>query len=76
MSGLRFEDDSVRSVSSHSSNRFRLDKGRGKLMGVCSGIADYMGWDPSLVRIGWVVATLAGAGILIPVYFAIGFIAD
>lgn len=74
MSGLRFEDESVRSVPATS--RFRLDKNRGKLMGVCSGIADYMGWDPSLVRIGWVVATLAGVGLMIPVYFAIGLIAD
>jgi len=37
------------------------------LGGVCGGIAEYYGWDPSLVRLGWAVATLltSGGGILI-----------
>lgn len=37
------------------------------LSGVCGGIAEYYGWDPSLVRLGWAVATLltSGGGILI-----------
>jgi phage shock protein C len=30
--------------------------------GVCGGIADYFGWDPALVRILWVVMTLASGG--------------
>ncbi len=37
------------------------------LGGICGGIADYFGWDPALVRILWVVVTLAtavGGGIL------------
>ncbi len=29
-----------------------------KLGGVCAGIADYFEWDPTLVRILWVVLTL------------------
>jgi phage shock protein PspC (stress-responsive transcriptional regulator) len=37
-----------------------------KLAGVCAGIADYFGWDPSLVRIGWIVLTLmGGSGLLL-----------
>ena len=34
--------------------------------GVCGGIADFLGWDPTLVRIAWVVLTLVtgGGGIL------------
>jgi phage shock protein PspC (stress-responsive transcriptional regulator) len=34
--------------------------------GVCSGIAEYFGWDPVLVRVLWVVATFAtwGGGLL------------
>ncbi len=55
---------------------FRLGKGNAKLMGVCSGIADYLGWDVTLVRVAWVVATLVGVGSLIPIYLAIGLIAD
>ncbi len=44
----------------------RLYLGREKkIAGVCCGIADYFGIDPTLVRIGWVVFSLAGgSGIL------------
>lgn len=55
---------------------FRLNKQRGKLMGVSAGMADYFGWDVMLVRIAWVIGTLAGFGSLILVYLAIGLIAD
>ena len=36
------------------------------LGGVCGGLADFIGWDPALVRILWVVVTMAtgGGGIL------------
>lgn len=46
---------------SASRTRFYLDKQNKKWLGVCSGIADYMGWDVTLVRVGMVVITLAGA---------------
>jgi phage shock protein C len=40
------------------------------IAGVCAGIADYFGWDPTLVRIGWIVLTFfGGSGILI--YFVL-----
>ncbi len=55
---------------------FRLDKQRGKLLGVCSGIGDYFGIDTTLVRIGFVLGTLIGFGSLILVYLAIALIAD
>ncbi|HEY1589847.1 MAG TPA: PspC domain-containing protein [Rhodanobacter sp.] len=36
------------------------------LAGVCAGIAEYFGWDPTLVRVAWIVLTLlGGSGILI-----------
>jgi phage shock protein C len=41
--------------------KFHLDKRNGKFMGVCSGLADYLGVDATLVRIGVVVVTLLGA---------------
>ncbi|MFP5395175.1 MAG: PspC domain-containing protein [Alphaproteobacteria bacterium] len=59
-----------------SSRSFRLDKGNGKFMGVCSGIANYTGWDANLVRIGFALGTIFGFGSLILVYLAIGLIAD
>lgn len=46
---------------SASRTRFYLDKQNKKWLGVCSGLADYMGWDVTLVRVGMVVITLAGA---------------
>ena len=55
---------------------FRLDKTRGKLMGVCSGIANYTGWDANLIRIGFALGTIFGFGSLILIYLAIGLIAD
>jgi phage shock protein C len=41
--------------------KFYLDKQNAKFMGVCSGIANYFGVDPTFVRIGAVVVTLLGA---------------
>ncbi len=57
-------------------NGFRLNKARGKLMGVSAGMADYFGWDVTLIRIGWVAGTLLGFGSLLIIYLAIGLIAD
>jgi phage shock protein C len=37
-----------------------------KIAGVCGGIAEYLGWDPTVVRLLWILLTLAGgSGILI-----------
>jgi phage shock protein C len=55
---------------------FRLNKQRGKVMGVCAGISDYFGLDVTLVRVGWVIGTLVGFGSLVLIYLAIGLIAD
>lgn len=55
---------------------FRLGRENAKLMGVCSGMADYFGVDVTLVRIGWALGTILGFGSLILIYIAIGLIAD
>ena len=55
---------------------FRLGKANAKFMGVCSGIADYFGWDVGLVRIGFALGTVLGFGSLLVVYLVIGLIAD
>jgi phage shock protein C len=41
--------------------KFRVDRSEGKLFGVCAGIADYMDWDPTWVRVGVVALTVCGA---------------
>ena len=59
-----------------SRTKFYVDKKNGKVMGVCSGLADYTGFDVTLVRILFVLAVFMGGGALLPVYFITGFIAQ
>lgn len=43
----------------------RLVKGEKKLFGVCSGIADYFGCDPTIVRLGFIITSVVyGFGLL------------
>ena len=73
MNDLKFrnEDPAGRPAKS-----FALDRGNGKLMGVCSGIADYFGIDALWVRLAFVAGTLIGFGSFILIYLAIALIAD
>ena len=59
-----------------SRTKFYLDKANGKVMGVCAGIADYTGFDVTLVRIMMVAALLMSSGSVIPLYFIAGWMAD
>ena len=61
---------------SESRTRFYLDKRNGKVMGVCAGIADYFGWDVTLVRIGFAFGAIMGGGSTLLAYLAIGWIAN
>lgn len=37
----------------------RLTRSNDKMIaGVCAGIADYFGWDPTLVRVGYVLLSI------------------
>lgn len=56
--------------------KYYLDKRNKRLAGVCAGIADYFGWDPLWVRVGFVVATVSGVGFLPLVYLAMAFMAE
>lgn len=43
---------------------YRIDEGK-MIAGVCGGLAEYFGIDPTIVRLGWVFLSLfAGCGIL------------
>jgi phage shock protein C len=55
--------------------RFYRDKLNGKLLGVCSGIADYTGVDVSFIRVGMIVMTFMTSGAMIPVYILTGIVA-
>ena len=41
------------------------------LAGVCGGIGEYFNIDPTLVRLGWVVFSTVGAGVLAYIVAAI-----
>jgi len=57
-----------------SRTRLYRDQRNGKVMGVCAGIADYAGFDVTLVRVCMVAAHfLSGFG-TVPFYFIAGFI--
>ena len=58
-----------------SRTRFYRDKRNGKVMGICAGIADYAGFDVSLVRIAMIAAVFLSSGSILPVYFIAGWIA-
>jgi len=40
--------------------KFEVDRTEAKLMGVCAGLANHTGIDATIVRIGFVVATVIG----------------
>ncbi|MFL6829801.1 MAG: envelope stress response membrane protein PspC [Sphingomicrobium sp.] len=52
-----------------SRTRFYRDKRNGKLFGVCSGIADYTGFDVALVRVCFLAAVFMSGGSVLPFYF-------
>ena len=57
-------------------SKLKLDKANGKLMGVCSGLANWSGMDANLLRVIFVLATIFGFGSAIIIYLAIGLIVD
>ncbi len=62
-------------VQPASRTKFYRDKRRGKVLGVCAGLADYTGFDVSLVRLGFLALLFVSGGSIVPVYFIAGLIA-
>ena len=56
--------------------KFYRDKQNAKLMGVCSGIADYTGINAIWIRLGFIVALLSGvlSPVVLPLYFLAGIL--
>ena len=59
-----------------SRTRFYRDKRRGKFLGVCSGVADYTGFDVTLIRILFIASVLLGSGAPLLLYFIAAFMTD
>lgn len=67
-------DDRYLTEQPASRTRFYRDKRHGKIMGVCSGIADYTGFDVNLVRVCMIAAVFMSGGGVVPFYFIAGFV--
>jgi len=63
------EEPNYYSGQPESRTRFYRDKRNGKLFGVCAGIADYTGFDVSLVRVCFLAAMFMSGGGILPFYF-------
>ncbi len=46
---------------SDGSNRLHRSRSNRMLAGVCGGLAEWLGWDPTLVRILYVVVSVVSA---------------
>lgn len=49
----------------------RIDK---MIAGVCGGIAEYLGWDTTLVRILYVILVFSSFGTMVLIYFILALI--
>ena len=61
---------------SQPAKQFRLGKSRAMLAGVCSGIADYTGWDVTMIRLAFALTTIFVVGTPILLYLIVWAIAD
>ena len=55
--------------------RFILNPAKAKVMGVCSGLADWLGVDVLIVRLGVIAATLMTGPLAILLYILTGWLA-
>ncbi len=55
--------------------RFLINRGDAKVMAAPAGFADYTGVDPTLVRLGFIAATLLTGPVMIFFYILAGLLA-
>ncbi|MEM1042589.1 MAG: PspC domain-containing protein [Bacteroidota bacterium] len=79
----RKQDRRERKTERRSDRRARYERRRGrfaksrtnrKLFGVAGGIGEALGIDPTLVRIAFVIALIAGSGAAIPIYLLLAWL--
>ncbi len=64
-----------RKVETTSTRKRRLEKSRNKkIFGVCAGIAEYFNIDPTLVRIAFVIGTIATQGPFLLAYLVLAIV--
>lgn len=57
-----------------TNNRLKKSQRDKKIFGVCAGVAEYFGIDPTWVRIIFILGALFGGGFSIPLYILLTFI--
>lgn len=55
--------------------RFLINRGDAKVMGVAAGLADYTGVDPTIIRLAFIAATLITGPVMILCYVLTGLLA-
>ena len=55
--------------------RFLVNRSEAKVMGVAAGLADYTGVDPTMIRVGFIAATLLTGPVMIFFYLVTGLLA-
>lgn len=72
---VEFERPGPGTARARGTDRRKLHKSRDrKVAGVCGGLAEYFGIDPTLMRIAFVVGTIITQGTLIPAYIILAFV--
>jgi phage shock protein C len=55
--------------------RFLINRGDAKVMGVAAGLADYTGVDPTILRLAFIALTLITGPVMILFYVLAGLLA-
>ena len=55
--------------------RFLINRRDAKVMGVAAGLVDYTGFDPLLIRLAFIAATLITGPVMILLYVLTGWLA-
>lgn len=53
-----------------------LNEKEGKLLGVCAGLADFVGVEVWMIRLGFILSVIFGGWFMIPAYFIAWFFMD
>lgn len=73
--GRTAEQQAAAHRSRHAPRRvFAKSRRNRKIAGVCGGIGEYLGIDPTLVRIAFVIALIASGSFAIPVYLLLAWL--
>jgi phage shock protein C len=68
-------EEEVRTTTRRGKRRLSKSVTNKKLAGVCGGLGEYFGVDPTIIRIGFVIATVMGGGFpAIPLYIVLAII--